>query len=117
MTTVILDTNALLMPFQFNINLDRELQRLFGDPEVYVPSSVMDELRELNRKNALALAKKYKEISVEKPRDDGVLEAAEKINAVIVTNDKELKKTAKEKGITVVFLRKKSYLAVEGEHI
>ncbi len=117
MTSVVLDTNALMMPFQFNINLDFELQRLFGDPDVYVPSCVKDELRGLNRKDALMLAEKYEEYEVDKERDEGVLEAAAKLDAVMVTNDGSLRKRALEKGIPVAFLREKSYLAVDGDFI
>ena len=42
---IVLDANALLMPFQFNIHIDQELRRLFGDIPVVVPSSVLGELR------------------------------------------------------------------------
>ncbi len=117
MTSVVLDTNALMMPFQFNVHLDFELQRLFGDPDVYVPSCVKDELRSLNIKDALMLAEKYEEYKVKKERDDGVLEAASKLDAVLVTNDAELRKRALERGIPVAFLREKSYLMVDGDFI
>ena len=38
---VVLDANALMLPFQFSINLDVELGRLLGECDVYVPSSVV----------------------------------------------------------------------------
>ena len=41
---VLLDSNALLMPFQFPIHLDAELRRLLGDVEVVVPEPVLAEL-------------------------------------------------------------------------
>src|SRR5947199_5142050 len=41
---VLLDANALLMPFQFRVNLDREIQRLLGDVDVAVPKPVLTEL-------------------------------------------------------------------------
>ncbi len=115
MTDVILDTNALLMPFQFDLNLDSELERLFGDPDVYVPTCVTLELQGLGRKDALQLSKKYREVSVEKRGDRGVLEAAERLNGAVVTNDKELKREARERRIPVVFLRSKSHLVLMGE--
>ena len=35
---VVLDANALMMPFEYKINLDLELLRLLGEYEAYVPS-------------------------------------------------------------------------------
>ncbi|MFP3871506.1 MAG: DUF120 domain-containing protein [Candidatus Natronoplasma sp.] len=117
MTSIILDTNALLMPFQFSLNIDREIERLFGDvsSKVYVPSSVIRELKGLGKKGALKLSEKYKKIDVEKRGDDGVLEAAERLEGVIVTNDKELKKRALKKKIPVAYLRSRSHLELAGE--
>ncbi|MFW6040824.1 MAG: PIN domain-containing protein [Thermoplasmatota archaeon] len=115
MTSVILDTNALIMPFQFSINLDFELERIISDPVVYVPSSVINELKKLERKEALNLAQKYKIIDVKKRGDKGVLEALEKMDGVLVTNDRELKKEASNKGHPVAFLRGKSHLELLGE--
>lgn len=117
MTKVILDTNALLMPFQFSLNLDDEIQRLVVDPQIYVPSSVMDELRSLERKAPLELGERYRKISVEKQGDDGVLEAARKLNGMIVTNDKGLKKRALKRKIPVGYLRSESHLELIGEDL
>ncbi len=115
MPNVILDTNALLMPFQFSLNLDEEIKRLVGSPNIYVPSSVMNELKGLNEKAPLQLSKKYEKIEVNSSGDDGVLEAADELNAMIVTNDKELKNRALEQNIPVAYLRSKSHLELEGE--
>ncbi|MFO8108905.1 MAG: twitching motility protein PilT [Thermoplasmata archaeon] len=116
MTSVVLDANALMMPFQFNINLDFEMSRLFGDPDVYIPSSVMYELKGLKRKDALMLAEKYDIYEVDSKRDEGVLQAAAELKAVLVTNDGELRKRAREQDIPVAYLRKKAYLEVDGEY-
>jgi rRNA-processing protein FCF1 len=43
--------------------------------------------------------------------DDALLRVSE----VLATNDIELKKRAKDKGITVAYLRQKKYIAVEGK--
>ncbi|MFW6196810.1 MAG: DUF120 domain-containing protein [Thermoplasmatota archaeon] len=117
MISVILDANALIMPFQFGLNLDFELERLFGNHEIYVPSSVMNELRGLGRKDALSLSKKYNKIKVTKKGDEGVLEAAKKLDGVIVTNDKELKKRALKNNFSVAYLRSRSHLQLIGEKI
>ncbi|MFO7791972.1 MAG: hypothetical protein R6W73_03185 [Candidatus Saliniplasma sp.] len=116
MANIILDANALIMPFQFNINLDSELERLFVNPDVYVPTSVIDELEMLKRKDALRLANKYKIIEVGAKRDEGVIEAVEKLDGILVTNDKELKNRVRERGQPVAFLRSRSHLEVLGEY-
>ena len=38
---IILDTNALFIPFEFRINLDSELKRLFGVYEIIIPTCVL----------------------------------------------------------------------------
>ncbi|MFO7990711.1 MAG: twitching motility protein PilT [Thermoplasmata archaeon] len=115
MTEVVLDANALIMPFDSSINLDDELERVIGNPKIYVPSSVIDELNALERKDALKLAERYKTIDVEESKDTGVLEAAEKLDAVIVTNDRGLLERARKKGLAVAFLRGISHLELIGE--
>src|SRR5207247_5187201 len=49
MQAVVLDANALLLPFQFRVNLEAELRRLLGEHEILVPSAVLDELKGLAR--------------------------------------------------------------------
>jgi hypothetical protein len=114
---VVLDANALLMPFQFKINLDLELKRLFGYPEVVVPSSVLGELAnavDKNSKVALSLAKKYKVIETDLRGDDAVLDMAERLGAAVVTNDRELISRLRECGLRVVRLRSSRHLELSG---
>ncbi len=111
-----LDANALLMPFQFNVNLDRELERLFGEIPVFVPSSVLGELANATDKNtkaALALARKYSIVETELRGDDAVLEIAVQRDGAVVTNDKDLIRRLREKRLPVVRLRSKKYLVVD----
>ena len=115
---VVLDANALMMPFQFNINLDLELERLLGPCEVLVPSSVIRELegmqrREKHAKAALALAEKYEEIETSGRGDQGVIDAASSEGGVVVTNDKELIRALKDAGMPVIRMRGKSHLVME----
>lgn len=113
---VVLDANALLMPFQFRVNLDRELSRLFGEIPVFVPSSVLGELsRSQSResKAALALARKYNIVETELSGDDAVLSIAEQRSAAVVTNDRELIDRLRAKRLPVVRLRSERYLVVD----
>jgi hypothetical protein len=107
---VVLDTNALMSPFQYNINLDLELQNLLGNPEVYVPSCVLGELKRLSRQRwearaALKLTQKYKVVEVQALGDSGVIEAAENLGAYVVTNDQGLIERLKAKKIGVIHLK------------
>ena len=45
---VILDTNALMMLFEFSIDLESELNRLLGANSIFVPTTVLDELKFLS---------------------------------------------------------------------
>jgi rRNA-processing protein FCF1 len=107
---VVLDSNALIMPFQYSINLDLEIEKIVGSPEIYVPSCVIGELKRLSTKRweakaALQLAEKYNVVEVEKMGDEGVVEGAKKLNAVVVTNDRELIERLKREGIKVISLK------------
>ena len=119
MPKVILDANALLMPFQFGINLDAEVSRLLGDCEMIVPSAVKYELRKLaieNRaaKAGLKLSEKFQTVRTKGTGDESVIEAALALKAVVVTNDASLLKRLKELGIPRIRLRSHSHLVLEG---
>jgi rRNA-processing protein FCF1 len=112
-SVVVLDANALFMPFQFNVNIDRELQRLFGEIPVLVPSSVLGELAnsaDANAKAALALARKYPVAETELRGDDAVIDVARQRSAAVLTNDRELISRLRDAGIPVVRLRSGRYL-------
>ncbi len=116
---VVLDTNALLMPFEFRINIDTELRRLLGNPEIYIPSCVIGELNRLSKKRwegkaALQLARKYNIIEVSMLGDSGVIEAGKKLGAYVVTNDRNLIEKLKKEGIKIVTLSN-HHLVIENE--
>ncbi len=115
---VVLDSNALMMPFQFKINLDTELTRLLGSYEIYVPSCVIGELKRIARnrweaKAALELASKYRIVEVEASGDKGVIEAAKKLKAAVVTNDKELRIKLMREGIRVIFMKQNHLVMID----
>lgn len=112
---VVLDANSLMMPFQFRLNLDREISRLLGDLPVLVPSSVIDELSGLDdagAKAALALASKYEVAPTEMRGDDGVIDVALERSAAVVTNDRELISKLKRLRMPVLRLRSGRYLVM-----
>jgi len=105
---VVLDTNALLMPFQFGINIDLEIRHLLGDVEVLVPSCVVAELKGLKVKEAkaaLSLSKKYKQVQTKLRGDLGVIEAAKEQHAAVVTNDQEIISILRKSSIPTIRMR------------
>ncbi|TMA05106.1 MAG: twitching motility protein PilT [Methanobacteriota archaeon] len=116
---VLLDANALLMPFQFRVNLDREIQRLLGDADVAVPKPVLAELeflaeRDREARAGLRLARRYRVIDATGSADDALLDLAGTNRAVVVTNDQPLLNRLREKGIPRLRLRSRNHLVAEG---
>lgn len=116
MQKVVLDTNALLMPFEFRMNLDLELANLFGEFEAYVPGPVIGELKRSESKHskaALMLAGKYERYETSTQGDAGVIEAAKALGAVVVTNDMVLRRKLRKEGVRAVLLRSRKRLVIE----
>jgi Uncharacterized proteins of PilT N-term./Vapc superfamily len=115
MQTVVLDTNALLMPFEIRINLDIALRNLLGESRCVVPGPLIGELKHLDHKfakAALELARRYEIIQTEGKGDDAVIEAAIATEGYILTNDKELRSRARKQNIKVIFLRSGTHLVI-----
>lgn len=116
MQTVVLDTNALLMPFEIGINLDAEVSGLLGDVRFVVPGPLVGELKHLDSKwakAALALARSREIVPAEAHGDDSVLEVAQREHAYILTNDKELRRRARKLLIPLIYLRSGTHLVLE----
>ena len=122
--TVILDSNALLMVFEFSINLEEELTRLLGSYHIGIPTAVVSELKLLEKHGkgakkqkaiaALTFITRYNIIdSKGSTTDDAIVEVAKRIDGIVVTNDKELKRRLKVLDVPVIFLRKKQQLVLE----
>ena len=117
----ILDTNALMVPEQFGVDIFSELQRL-GYVQWIVPLSVLGELRYLAAKAdkgrdkiaarvALGLAGQCNAVGIDNFDADLAIEKlAISEGAAVFTNDKALKKRLFSKGITVIYLRQERYL-------
>jgi len=122
-TKVVLDSSAAMMPFEFMIDLESELSRILGSFHVFVPSSVYNELVFLKEngkgrkkrlaKPALDLIKDYDIVKTEAGADDAVLDLAIKLKGIVFTNDKELRKRAREKSLRTIYLRGKHSLVLE----
>ena len=124
---VVIDTNFFMVPFQFNVDIITELEKVLPSYKLTTPSFVINELKGLKNNNkgkirlnanlALKLANsskvEIKDISL--LENETVDDALLRVSEVLATNDIELKKRAKDKGITVAYLRQKKYIAVEGK--
>ena len=124
---VVIDTNFFMVPFQFNVDIITELEKLLPSYKLTTPSFVINELKGLKRnKNAKVrlnanLALKLANSSKVEIKDISLLEnetvddALLRVSEVLATNDIELKKRARKKGITVAYLRQKKYIAIDGK--
>jgi hypothetical protein len=123
MLTVILDTNFLLAPGQFGVDIFMELDRVLDEKyELVVPDYVILELvRIVSKKGAGAKAARIalslvakKKIKVEETLAEGdqsLFELASHVEKpAIATLDSALRKRAKKEGIEVIYLRSKKYL-------
>jgi hypothetical protein len=116
---VLLDTNALLMPFQFRINLKAELDRLVGDADIAVPTPVLAEIkglaaRDKDARSAARLAASFRVIEGHGSADDSLLELATEHRAVVVTNDAALLERLEASRVPRVTLRSRNHLVVHG---
>lgn len=124
---VVIDTNFFMVPFQFNVDIIDELENALPSYKLTTPIFVINELKGLKRNNkgkirlnadlALKLANssniEIKDISLE--NNETVDDALLRVSEVLATNDIELKKRARKKGITVAYLRQKKYIAIDGK--
>jgi len=123
--TVILDSSAVLMIFEFSVDLEAELTRLLGRHKVVIPKSVFDELRFLSQqqdgrrrqkaKAAMQFIKKFEIANTKiENADDAIFNLAKETDWIVVTNDKELRKRLRNLLLPVIFLRGKKTLTLEG---
>ncbi|MDI6888372.1 MAG: PIN domain-containing protein [Methanocellales archaeon] len=118
---VILDSNALMIPGQFGVDVFAELERL-GYDQFLIPRPVIKELETLQAHAkgkdkiaasvALLLMSRCKIIESRKEADDAIIQMAKDMNVAVLTNDAVLRKQLKENGITTIYLRQKKRLSV-----
>jgi hypothetical protein len=109
-----------MMLFEFSIDLKNEITRLIGDHKIIIPAQIIEELKILSEqgkgkkktkaKASLKIIEKYETVDSKGKGDDSVLYLAERLKGIILTNDKELRKRAKNKSLQTMFLREKSKL-------
>ena len=122
---VFLDTNAIFTIFEFSFNFESELTRLLGSFVIKIPVAVSQEIEIIQKRGkgkqkklarpALQFIKRYPiwDHPDYKNADDALLHEAGKVNAVVFTNDIDLRNRLKEKRIPRIFLRGKHQLVLE----
>lgn len=120
---VLLDSNSLLMPFQFGLNLDIQLEQLLGPGfRIIVLSCVRDEVYGLaqggNRyaRGALRLLEKYEQVGWNGKGDQAIIGYIKKNpGTIVLTNDKELRAKASALGNKTIMMYKRNYLGWDNE--
>ena len=128
---VVVDTNFLTVPFQFNVDVFSESRMVLEQRvDFVILRSVLNEINKLAEtargsdkrafRIALELAENCKIVDVQDPIsemavDDQLIEHTAQVGGVLATNDKQLRARARGRGIPVLFLRGKKRLVLDGE--
>jgi len=120
-----------MIPAQFHVDIIGELERILPSYSYVVPSPVLGELEVIKKRSKgkdriaagvalkIASSEPVQTLELEVKRGEHVDNTLLKLfkpssKDVLCTNDRELRNRAKKRGITVVYLRQRSYLAVDG---
>ncbi|MHA1310941.1 MAG: type II toxin-antitoxin system VapC family toxin [Candidatus Helarchaeota archaeon] len=122
---ILLDTNFLIVPFQFKIDLKSRFDELIDRKySLILLNEVYEELvkiynkargkRKQEIKAAITYFKNKEKITILEKQDnesidDLLIRIAKKFNYVVATNDKILKRRLKNLGINFIYVRQKSF--------
>ncbi|MBM4240170.1 MAG: twitching motility protein PilT [Euryarchaeota archaeon] len=115
-----------MIPAQFNVDIISEIEQILPSYSLSVPSFVIDEVESIKKRSKgsdkiaasvalkIAHSPNIKIIKSDLRKNENVDNALLRISKILCTNDVELRKKARSKGIAVVYLRQKKYLTVDG---
>lgn len=120
MKKIILDTNFLTIPYQFNVDIFEEIDRIMEeDYELITLDKVVEELKRMKRGKDAVAAKigleliEKKNVKViktgDKKVDNAIVKLANK-DTIVATNDRILRKKLKYKNVKTLYLRSKKHL-------
>lgn len=127
--TVLLDTNFLLVPIRFGVDVFAEAERVLNQlVEFAVTSGVLGEVERLRGEAqpgfrgeldfGLKVASRCRVIDAEPEEgetvDDSIVRLAASRGYVVATTDAELRRRLREVGVKVLYLRQKRYLQLIG---
>jgi rRNA-processing protein FCF1 len=112
---VLLDTNALLMPFQMGLDVESEAKRVMGRCRIAVPQVSIAELRTmgLSLKDgaaALKFAERFEVLPTVGLGDDAIVDLAIRTGGIVVTGDRGLIKRLHAAGLRVLRPRQRKRL-------
>ncbi len=127
MKKILLDTNFLLIPWQFKVDIFTQIDDIahfkYG---LFILDKALDELKKIveeqkgKDKDAAKVALKLiaiKNIGIIKTEEGGetdeiILKTASKDDFIVATQDKDLKRRLINQGVSVIILRQKKTLAI-----
>ena len=137
---VIVDTNALLIPGTFGIDIYEELEDM-GYLEIIIPESVMEELNALrnsesekgrtkraaqigyqlvlqhlqlaNSRSRVVIERKGGDTDRDRDTDSEIIRMAKMQDAAVLTSDAELRRRLHQEGLSTVFLRGRNRLVAD----
>lgn len=136
MQKILLDTNFLLIPGAFNVDIFSEFNRIFPINKLFLLDKSINELEniEVNQKGkykqqakmGLQMVKKYKISTIKTEKhinaykstskihsvDDLIVDFAIKGGYIVATQDKEIKAKLKKHNKEAITLRQKKYLII-----
>lgn len=128
---ILLDTNFLLIPAQFRIDIFQEIDRIITQKyDLIIIPHIINELNEIAKKSkkyeseariALELAKKCQIVEIDPPIqgikevDEVILQSAINHKWIVATNDAALRKKLRSRQIPTITLRNKAHLTLEGD--
>ena len=126
---ILFDTNFLMIPLRFGVDVFEEAERVLNQPpEYYVTRSVLEEMARLKQGASpsfvkeLSFAEKLAERCIvleveaedEETVDESILRTATENRMIVGTADAELRSRLREAGVKVLVLRQKRYLELVG---
>jgi rRNA-processing protein FCF1 len=126
---VILDTNFLMVPVRFGVDIKSEIGRIVEASFILTTTpAVVDELRRIKNQVkpsevkdvdfALSLAETLKKIddvlTLGEDVDDQLLRLAGSGGFLVATTDAELRRRLRSKGLPAIYLRQSRFLAIDG---
>jgi len=125
MKKVILDTNFVIDLIRFKIGLGEIEKLVDGKCRLIVPMTVFEELEKISGQKTMdgvfarigLMLIKEKDIDIVgvkgKMTDKVIAEMASEENAIVATNDVELRKSLRTSGVQTIYLRAKKHLAMD----
>ena len=121
---VLLDTNFVMSAAKFGISLDFIKDIVPFRHRVVVPDNVRGELASLvltgaderARRLSCSLVRMFDSLPLTGPVDRSLIEYTKGSRHIVATNDRALRTVLRSYRVPVIYIRNKSYFAIDGVH-